>query len=438
MKTGLTALLAITVSACATIAPSNHSTTPIEQDGGAEAAAPDQVALTDPAIVDSFIESLVEDGRVVGYSVLVYQHGRETYYGAAGFADRENNEPLQRDTIHSIYSMTKPIIGVALMQLYEQDKFELDDPIALYLPEFADATVFAGTDEAGKVVLEAPNKTMTVLDMLRHTAGLAQSKWDGPEALTQIYQAAPEFSLENTLSEMAEASGNVPLLYHPGTQWRYSPAVSMQALMVERLSGKPINEYLKEEIFDPLGMSDTSYFVPEEKQHRLATIYSMNDEGQLDISTDDFTYNLHRKPHVMKPGGFGLASTIDDYGRFARMLLNGGALDGVRILKPATVSLMSEDHLPSTVSDTHFLLDGGPQGFGIDFAVRLAPPQSDGELFGYVGEYNWSGAAGTNFWVDPENDLVTVIMTQRLPFEGQIHKEVRDAIYNVMERSAPD
>ncbi len=436
MKVHLGGLLAIALTSCATIDQPQinptASSVPLAQED------PETIhTITDPAVMDAWLESLITDDRVAGYSVLVYQNGGEAYYGAAGYADRETQQPLQRDTIHSIFSMTKPVIGVALMTLYEQDKFELDDPIAKYIPEFADAQVYQGTDADGNAILVPPTRPITVLDMLRHTSGLAQSMWDGDETLKGIYQSLPQLDLSNTLTELAEVAGSAPLLYQPGTRWRYSNAVDIQALMIERLSGQPVDQFLQESILGPLGMVDTGYYVPEGKQHRLASIYSMNDEDRLESNTADFVHKLHRKQHTQKLGSYGLASTLDDYARFARMLLNGGELDGVRVLKPATVALMADDHLPSDLEDTHFLLDGGPQGFGIDFAVRLAPPGHDWELYGHVGEYNWSGAAGTNFWVDPENDLVAVLMTQRLPFEGAIHKEARDAVYNVMYRSAP-
>lgn len=424
MRNLLTTFAAIALAGCATISP-------VDQDSQLSVET-ESAPITDKAVMDDFVQRVVDEGRVAGYSVLVYQDGQETYYGSAGYADRESKSPMQRDAIHSIYSMTKPVVSVALMTLYEQDKFELDDPISKHLPEFKDMVVYAGQDAEGRHVFEAPKKPITVLDMLRHTAGLPESFWGGPDTGSDIFGSETEIGLENTLDEMAEAGGRLPLLFQPGTQWRYSWAVDMQSLMIERLSGKPVETYLREALFDPLGMSDTSYYVPEEKQHRLATIYTMSDAGELERNTDEFTYNLHRQPHNMKPGSLGMVSTIDDYGRFARMLLNDGELEGARILKPETVRLMSDDHLPSDLVDTSFL---GERGFGIGFTVRLAPPETDEDHFGYVGEFRWGGAAGTNFWVDPENQLVAVIMTQRLPFDGAIHKEARDAIYNVTHRT---
>ncbi|MFC7292783.1 serine hydrolase domain-containing protein [Hirschia litorea] len=427
MKLALLSVSAILLGACAT--------TPLPDAALSEDSTNPQRAasqhITKPEVVDKVISDFVASGDVAGYSVVVYQNDEEVYYGEAGFADLESQKPIQRDTIHSIYSMTKPIVSVGLMTLYEQDLFELDDPISKHIPEFGNMVVYAGEGEDGEPIFVPAEKTITVLDMLRHTAGLPESFWGGPDTGSEIFGSQKEIGLENTLSEMAEAGGSLPLLFQPGTQWRYSWAVDMQSLMIERLSGKPVEEYLREVLFDPLGMKDTTYYVPEGEQHRLATIYTMNEEGVLEKNIDQFTYDLHRKPHAMKPGSLGMVSTIDDYSQFALMLLNGGELNGVRVLKPQTVSLMSDDHLPSGLVDTSFL---GKRGFGLGFTVRLLPPESDSDNFGYVGEFRWGGAAGTNFWVDPTNDLAVVIMTQRLPYDGKLHKQIRDAVYNVMDR----
>ncbi len=427
MKIIIISIAAIALSACS--AP--HTAKQNNLAKTAELSEP----ITVPAVMDETISSFVEDGHVAGYSVVVYENDVETYYGEAGLADIDSNAPMKRDTIHSIYSMTKPIVSVALMTLYEQDKFELDDPLSKHLPEFKDMRVYAGDNEKGEPIMVSPEKPITVLDMLRHTAGLPESFWGGPDTESKVFGTETKIGIENTLNEMAKAGGSLPLLFQPGTQWRYSWAVDMQSLMIERLSGKPVERYLQEVLFDPLGMTDTSYYVPTEKQHRLATIYTKAENGDLEKNTDQFTHDLHRKPHVMKPGSLGLASTVDDFAQFARMLGNKGELNGVRILKPETVSLMTDDHLPSNLADKSFL---GNRGFGIGFAIRLVPPQKDKDLYGHIGEYRWGGAAGTNFWVDPEKNIVVVIMTQRMPFDGKLNKEIRDAIYNVRHRSLPN
>ncbi len=431
-------LAAIATSACALL-PQQDSAEPIVAEVLEKAPAVEEAVtsapFTDAALMDEVIASFVKDGHVAGYSVLVHEKGQETYYGDVGYADIENKTPFQRDSLHSIYSMTKPVVSVALMTLYEQDKFELDDPISKHLPEFKQAKVYVGEDDDGNPIFEDAKKPITVLDMLRHTAGIPESFWGGPDTGSEIFGTETEIGIENTLDEMAQAGGGLPLLFQPGTQWRYSWAVDMQSLMIERLSGKPVEVFLQDVLFDPLGMKDTSYYVPEAKQDRLATIYTMNEDGVLEKNTDEFTNDLHRKPHNLKPGSLGLASTIDDYAQFALMLLNDGELNGNRILKPETVRLMSDDHLPSDLKDTSFL---GERGFGIGFTVRLNPPKSDEDHFGYVGEFRWGGAAGTNFWVDPVNDLAVVIMTQRLPYDGALHKQIRDAVYGIKHDDSED
>jgi len=204
----------------------------------------------------------------------------------------------------------------------------------------------------------------------------------------------------------------------------------LQALMVERLSGVPLDTYLQETIFAPLGMTDTSHFVPTSKLHRLVEIYSQNEDGELVVHPGTWFTELPTERQSLNRGGDGLYSTIDDFALFARMLLNAGSLDGQEILTPATVRLMATNHLPANLDDQHFLPMSGKVGFGIDFAVRYGPPENDGWPYGVVGEFYWGGAAGTDFLIDPENDLFAILMTQRLPFDGTLLKGFRDAVYN--------
>lgn len=403
--------------------------------GGDNADKPSSASITDPHVMNAWLQQIVDDKRVVGVSALVIERGEESYFGAFGQADRDERRKMSRNTIHRIYSMTKPIIGVALMTLYEDGLFELEDPLAEYVPEMADMKVFAGLDDLGGIILEPTTRDITVLDIMRHTAGLASGVSDGPEELQTLYAAADTIDMTNSLSELAQVIGNQPLLYQPGTQWRYSAAVDIQALMIERLSGKSVEIYLQEEIFDPLGMVDTGYYIATEDRKRLAEIYTPAQDGHLIVHPDVWHTEHVTRLWTMKPGGFGLTSTIDDFALFATMLLDGGSLDDIEILRPDTVKLMASDHLPADIGDKHFLPVNGKVGFGIDFAVRLAPPESDGWIYGVVGEYFWSGAAGTSFWIDPENELSAILMTQRLPFDGDLLKEFRDAVYNKVERS---
>jgi len=381
-----------------------------------------------PAPVHATPQGCVEEGRAVGVSALIFKDGEEVYFGAFGMRDRENAEPMTRDTIAVIYSMTKPVTGVALMQLYEQGHFDLDEPIGTYLPELANLMVWAGLDADGEPVLVAPERPPTVRDFTRHTAGLFAG--DEPPELAALVEAANLMDFDGTLTQFTERLGALPLLFQPGTRWLYGASVDVQAALVERLAGQPFADYVQAHVLTPLGMRDTGYFVPEEKRDRMTALYRREDkDAPLERIADEEVLAIYVERKSLTPGGFGLTSTLDDYMRFARMLQNEGELDGVRILQPETVRLMAADHLPDTVEDRSWLPGKGQVGFGIDFAVRVAPPASAEENMGAVGEFFWDGAASTLFWVDPANDLSAVFFVQNLPFDGRFHKDFRDAVY---------
>lgn len=228
------------------------------------------------ARLDSTLRALVEAGMLAGASALIYENGEEAYFNAFGMADREAEVPMARNTIVQIYSMTKPITGVALMTLYEDGAFDLDDPLAQYAPEFADLRVYAGTDASGAPILEEPRRPVTIRDLTRHTAGFATD--DAPEAVQSLMQKADPMNRNNTLTQMAERLGSVPLWFHPGDKWAYGPSVDVQAFLVERISGQPFGEYVQEHIFDPLGMTETRYFVPESDRGRFAAVYRRSRE----------------------------------------------------------------------------------------------------------------------------------------------------------------
>jgi len=395
----------------------------------AAAAGTAGVARIDKARIDAALGGLVESGTLVGVSALVWQDGREAYFGAFGHADREAGRPMRRDTIVQIFSMTKPVTGVALMQLYEQGRFRLDDPLSRYLPEFADVRVYAGTDVHGKPLLVAPERPITVRDMLRHTSGMVGGAED-PGPVGEMYRQADAENLENTLAEKVRRLASLPLLYQPGTRWVYSQAVDVQARLVEVLSGQPFDAYLQQHVFGPLKMKDTRHVVRAQDWPRVAALYRRSDDGVMTRIPDAEAYRPYNRDWPLKMGGWGLTSTLDDYMRFARMLANGGELDGVRLLQPSTVRLMTSDALPATVTDTSWLPGKGQVGFGIDFAVRVAPPRSADEASGEVGEFFWDGAANTLFWVDPINGISAVLFAQWLPFgKVPLHKAFRDAVY---------
>lgn len=386
------------------------------------------MTLADASTLDRTLSGFVEDGRLVGASALVYIDNREVYFGAFGKADRESGRPMKRNTIAQIYSMTKPIVGVALMTLYEQGKFDLNDPIAKYVPELADLKVYNGTDEHGDMILESPARQPIVLDFMRHTPGFGNE--DSPGPLGELWKQNDPRLRTDTFPELAAKMGKIPLQYEPGTVWRYGPSVEIQGLMIERLSGKSLAEFLRENIFTPLGMHDTSYFVEPDKRDRFAEMYELDEDGNIEIASGRHAADNAFRHWARTPGSFGLTSTLDDYMRFARMLLNGGSFDGVRILKPETIALMATDFLGDAVTDRDWLIAGkGRVGFGLDFAVRVEAAQSDEEMYGTVGEFFWDGLATTIFWVDPVNRLTVVFFTQLIPHQNAVHKEVRDAVY---------
>jgi CubicO group peptidase (beta-lactamase class C family) len=380
----------------------------------------------DPARVERELREMVEEGRVAGAEVLVWKGSREVHYSAAGLADREARRPFSRDTLVQIYSMTKPVTGVALMQLWEQGKFGLDDPLSRHLPQFAGLHVY---DEAEPDKLRPPLRPVTIRDVMRHTGGFS---YGGANHPTDVRWTELEpLSLDHTLEQFAAALSQVPLLYDPGTHWHYSAAVDVQARLVEVLSGQPFEEYVREHIFRPLGMNESCWKCGSEMLPRLAAIYRSSTPGELTRMPDAewLAMNFAGKPMTM--GGAGIVSTIDDYMRFARMLLGEGELDGVRILAPATVRLMATDHLDPriTPADRSWLVSKGSGGFGLDFFVRTRPPQNLEENRGAVGEFFWDGRASTLFWIDPLNDMAVVFLTQKVEFDGTLHHDIRDAVY---------
>jgi CubicO group peptidase (beta-lactamase class C family) len=386
--------------------------------------------LVVPAAIDSALKSLVDSKQIVGASALIYERGQEAYFGAFGLADRENNKPFARDTVVQIFSMTKPVTGVALMQLYERGKFELDAPLAVYAPEFAEMQVYAGVDASGQPKYEAPKRPITVRDILRHTAGF---NGDGaPEAVTALYRQADPRNRNNALPDVIAKMAKVPLAYQPGTKWSYSDAVDVQAYLVQKISGVPFDEYLKLHIFRPLGMTSTRHTIlpTDPDRPQLAALYTRNDDGTFTRQSDEEAYGYNGAVWPYKSGSAGLVSTLDDYMKFARMLLGGGKLGRARILKPETVKLMATDALPKEVTDKSWLPSKGSVGFGIDFAVRIAPPKDAQESSGAVGEFFWDGKFSTLFWVDPKNDIAAVLFTQMEPFDRvHLHKTFRDAVY---------
>lgn len=376
--------------------------------------------------IDSTLSAFVTSGNIAGVSALIFEQGEEVYFNAFGYADVENKVPMDRNTIVQIYSMTKPITGTALMTLYEEGKFDLDDLIHKYVPEFNNMTVYTGVDKNGKVVTEPLDRPITIRDVTRHTAGFP-NRGDIP-GLSELLEDAKPMDRENTLTEMGEKLGKLPLWFQPGTQWEYGPSVDVQALLVERIAGVPYGEYVREHVLDPLQMNETRYYIPEGDRDRFAKLYIRKGEGELE--KDTLTYSNYTKHWPLTRGGSGLTSTLDDYMKFAQMLVHEGSLDSVQILKPETVKLMATNQLADSITERSWLPTKGQVGFGIDFAVRVAPPKTPEENHGVVGEFYWDGAASTLFWVDPVNKVTAVLFVQLFPYDQiGLHKSFRDAVY---------
>jgi CubicO group peptidase (beta-lactamase class C family) len=357
----------------------------------------------------------------------VARYGKIAYVQQLGWRDVEAQKPMERDTILRIYSMSKPITSVAVMMLYEEGKFLLTDPIHKFIPDFADVRVLAPTPAGMDLVV--PQRAITIRDLLTHTAGLGYGL--GEDYLDRLYQQRVWGKMEKnpdmTLEEAMQAIAGLPLAYHPGQGWRYSMATDVLGYLVEVVSGMPFDAYLQERIFDRLGMGDTCFCVPPEKVDRFATNYGPGEDGMGLKVIDAPANSRFTRPGGIPSGGGGLVSTADDYVRFAQMLLNGGALDDVRLLSRKSVELMTINHLPAGLHPFENRAMG--MGLGVGMVIDLAQTQA----LGSVGTYGWGGAASTNFWIDPQEELIGVFMTQFMPSGTYpVVEDVRAAVYQAI------
>jgi CubicO group peptidase (beta-lactamase class C family) len=353
--------------------------------------------------IDSLLQNLVDHQKLVGVVTMIARHGKIVHSAHIGMLDIETNKKIQLNTIFRIASMSKPIVSVAAMILYEKGCFQLNDPVSKYIPEFKDLKVYSKKGDQTNGILK---REMTIQDLLRHTSGLTYGAGNTP--VDSMYKSANVLDDNGTLKDMIHKLAQIPLLYQPGEQWNYSVSVDVLGYLIEVISGKPLDEFLKENIFNPLGMKNTGFFVPEGELNRLATLYTVSKEGKLK------PYSANKLEDSKKPsflsGGGGLYSTIDDYMIFSQMLLNKGELNGKRILSPKTIELMTMNNLPYQVMPIKlgFLVDG--HGFGLGFRVLTDIPQS--ATLGSLGSYGWFGIFGTYFYIDPKEDLIGIFMTQ--------------------------
>lgn len=381
-------------------------------------------------------QKYIDDGKLAGVVSLVARRGQLAYFDARGKMDVETGRALQADAIFRIYSMTKPITSVAAMMLYEEGRYQLDDPIGRYLPAFSDMQVFSG-GTARKPQTVAAERPITFRDLFTHTSGLTYgfmgaSPVDAMYRLNELDSGTTKLSLEAFMRELAK----MPLQFQPGARWNYSMSTDVLGHLVEVISGMPLDEFFRSRIFGPLGMTDTSFTVPAGKADRLTSNYSKTKDGGLKVA-DAGPTSRYLSPRPFLSGGGGLASTAADYLRFTTMLLNKGELDGARLLGRKTVEYMTRNHLPSggdltsmgqpVFSETSY--DG--IGFGLGFSVMLDPSRA--QVIGTPGEYAWGGMASTMFWNDPQEEMTGMLLTQLMPSSSYpLRREMKVLSYQAL------
>lgn len=398
-------------------------------------ADPEEVGLDRARLqrIEDHLETYVLDGRLPGWLFVLSRGSRVAYVARRGWRDLEDHRPVEPDTLFRIFSMTKPVTGVAMMILYEEGKWRPSDPVSKFIPEFAHLKVFKGLDQSGKMILEDPIHAPTMRELMSHTAGFTYGLF-GDTPVDKMYQEQHVLQSQS-LQDMIDKLAKTPLLYQPGTRWVYSVSVDIQGYIIEKLSGQSLPEFMQQHIFGPLKMNDTGFFVPREKRDRFAVLYAGDKDGKMIASPPGARYDAQP---TMPSGGGGMVSTARDYLRFAQMLLNRGEFEGVRILAPASVALMTANHLAPSLMTGEFSI--GPEtirpgmGYGYDCAVFTDPLEAD-EVVG-KGTFFWLGAADTWFWVDPTNDLIFIGMTQRMMGPGQPNMEQlsRPPVYQALVR----
>lgn len=391
------------------------------------------------ARLDDYMAEMVAGGRVAGVSTLILRHGKVVAHKTHGSATLGGDEPLGSDAVFRIYSMTKPIAATAMMILFEEGHWILDDPITKFIPEFADLKVFAGVGADGQMIVEDAKRPPTMREVMSHTAGFAYGLFPDFHPLEKAY-------LDNRIARPAGEKAFIdsiaaqPLMFQPGGEWFYSVASGILGVLVSRISGLSFGDFIRQRIFEPLGMVDTGFQCEAHNVDRLVTFYQDDGQGGLKEVTEVLAapINPFTGPPEFEDGGGGLVSTMADYARFTQMILNKGELDGVRILAPATIELMATNVIPDAVLATTNplrLLPFNPAfGFGLGFSI-MKDPRRMGSMEGR-GTLAWGGMGGTWFWIDPENDLVFVGLIQRFadPISGEFRAKARTFTYAALTR----
>ena len=390
---------------------------------------PDSLGL-DSVVLENIRQYLndtyVDDGKYVGTMTLVSRKGQVAYLDSLGFMDRENKRPMQEDAIFRIYSMSKAITSIAIMQLYEKSKFRLDDPVYWYIPSWKNLRVYQ-SGVYPNFLTSRPERHMTIRDLLTHMSGLTydfmyKSNVDAAYRKTKVQQA-------ETLEEFVEILSTLPLEFSPGNKWNYSVSTDVLGYLVEVISGMKLEEYFNTNIFEPLNMEDTSFSCPQEKVDRLASLYEHVPNGEPRLLEIPF---LNTK---MASGGGGLFSTMADYHNFCSMLLNQGEFNGKRLIGRKTLELMTVNHLPNNQDLTEMSESAFSEtpyagvGFGLGFSVMLDPAKS--QTTSDIGEYGWGGAASTVFMINPKEDMFIIFLTQLIPSSTyQVRRELRSLVYS--------
>ena len=422
--------VAFTSPSHASAQSSRQSAPPATSRAGSPAAAALNPAPSPEALgfdsqrlakLDAYMAKAVADGRVAGMSTLLARHGQVVSEKSYGVKSVATGAPMTKDTIFRLYSMSKPITGVAMMMLFEDGRWQLDDPVTKFVPEFKALKVMSGADAEGRRSIQDLQRPPTLRELMSHTAGFGYGLAD-QHPVDKLYREKGVLAA-NGLADMIKRTAEIPLMFQPGTKWSYSSAVDIQGYIVEKLSGQKFGEFLQQRIFKPLKMTDTAFYVPKDKAARLAAVYAGNPKsGKIDEVKELFGGSMpsYLEPPSMESGGGGLVGTIGDYARFAQMIANKGELDGARLLSPASVEMMGTNMIPKSVLVSSNGIGAArfneAVGFGLDFMV-VNDPRAAGTLEG-KGSMSWGGAAGTWFWVDPTNDLIFVGMIQRMGDTG--------------------
>jgi CubicO group peptidase (beta-lactamase class C family) len=382
--------------------------------------APEDIGLSTAGLnrLSSVLRSEVERKRVPGAVALIARRGQIGYFESFGERDPASGAPMAKDSIFRIYSMTKPIVSVAAMMLWEEGRFLLNDPVAKYLPDLKELKV--AVVQGAQIVERVPaERLITIQDLLRHTSGLTY-EFRGSGPVHKMYTAARIYSRDQSNADQVAALGKLPLLNQPGTKWEYSRSTDIVGRLIEVLSGVSLGEFLQNRLLAPLGMVDTAFHVPAQHHARLAEAFAQDPDSGGTVQLVKV-----RDAPKFESGGGGLVSTAADYARFLQMLLNRGRLDGVRFLSRKTIELMTADHLGPITGAPDLLLPG--YGFGLGFAVRLVPGIA--HVPGSVGQYFWGGLAGTTFWVDPAEELFAIMLIQAPGQRDYYRTLFRDLVY---------